>query len=202
MAKFTVMSISLIIYLVVMNQQRSFINSVVLASANELIEAGRAGVKSQQQQQQQQLQGSDGQAPDQIKMNGLISLERDDHSNIELDKLLDANRYQVLMPTENPFWQQQQQQRDYNLASKLFSSILNLNSKSRDYLKNQMERKRSLRDRSLSEDKDYSFVALQPQTVSPFSRLYYPSTTNQQQQQQQQRAAKWAAQKLHDMRQR
>lgn len=116
-----------------------------------------------------------------------IDQDHDEYSNLDLNRLLEANRYQVITP-------QPQQvdvawiQRDYNNLAKLFAKILNL-PKSRDYVVKNL--KRGLRDFSLREDKDYSFVSAPQQAVG--------SSRNQQQQQQRAAELLWAAQKLRDL---
>lgn len=151
----------------------------------------------------------------------------DDHSNIELDRLQENNRYALVsdQPANN-YWKQtanienNNNNDPYNLE-RLFSRIIfnNNNNNSplspsayrlNEYVRNQIEKKRSVRALQNREDKDYSFIVQpyhqqqqevatlsqpqQAQHINSMNRFY----TNPQQYKQR-IANKWMAQKLRDM---
>lgn len=109
----------------------------------------------------------------------------DDHSNIELDKLNEAYRYETIAPASVGSTSGLHDGDSSNLA-RLFSKMVGIN-RANDYVKNQIERKRNSRQiANNKEDKDYTFVG------APISR--YTS-----QQHQQRAPTKWSSQKLRDI---
>lgn len=92
----------------------------------------------------------------------------EDHSNVELDKLNDGVRYEIL-PTEPVLNSNRIRDTDSNSIVRLLSKLMNYNRQANDLVRSQIERKRSIRRLALpKEDKDYSFV-LQP--LSPMNKF-------------------------------
>lgn len=113
----------------------------------------------------------------------------EDHSNVELDKLNDGVRYEIL-PTESVLNANLIRETDSNNIVRLLSKLISYNRQANDLVRNQIERKRSIRRLAFpKEDKDYSFV-LQP--LSPMNKynLAGQRTT---------KSPRWATQKLRDM---
>lgn len=78
----------------------------------------------------------------------------DDHSNIDLDKLNEIHRYEILPVVSDTV---RDSEDSANSLNRLFSKMLRANSLVRD----QSDKKRSVRQlAALKEDKDYSFVGL------------------------------------------
>lgn len=122
----------------------------------------------------------------------------DDHSNIELERLDDGVRYEMLpeqQPPSSEYYNKLRNDLDiYNMA-RLYSKMRSLNRGASDFLKNQVDRKRSVRPMALTrEDKDYSFVMQPSSTMNKYTLAGRATKSSSGS-----LASRWAEQKLRDM---
>lgn len=99
----------------------------------------------------------------------------DDHSNVELDKLNEIHRYEIMptVPDSSSNYNRDGGDSASSL-SRLFSKMFRTNQ----FIRDQLEGKRSLRQLApLKEDKDYSFVGL-PILMNKLSNQQLQMATN------------------------
>lgn len=202
---------SILILLVVVINQAVVRDIWALSSADAVAANGAtaeqvradSAINDYEQRQQQQLRVLLPKL-EQLKFRALDLMGRDDdHSSIELEKLAEAPRYEILRPnslTNQPLSSQQQE--DSSSLARLVSRIMLLNRSNELMRLNQAERKRNSRLSPNKEDKDYSFVlAMAPSAQRSFANYETPSLNNNNilQQHRATNNGKWPTQKLRDI---